>query len=52
VVRGWEYVDDASDELFLLNRERGKRLGVTIPLAKFQTVDDYIRTTASYESTK
>jgi hypothetical protein len=52
VVRGWEYVDDAPDELFLLNRDREKRLGVTIPLAKLQTADDYIRTIASYESTK
>jgi hypothetical protein len=52
VVRGWEYVDDAPDELFLLNRDREKRLGVAIPLAEFQTADDYIRTIASYESSK
>ena len=52
VVHGWEYVDDAPDELFLLNRDREKRLGVKIPLAEFKTADDYIRTIASYESTK
>jgi hypothetical protein len=51
VVRGWEYIDDAPDELFLLNRDREKRLGVTIPLVSFQTADDYIRTIARYEST-
>jgi hypothetical protein len=51
LVRGWEYLDDAHDELFLLNRDREKRLGVKIPLGDFQTVDDYIRTIAKYEST-
>src|SRR5438552_975804 len=40
VVRGWEYTDDGPDELYLLNRDREKRLGVQIPLAKLQTVDD------------
>jgi hypothetical protein len=52
VVRGREYVDDAPNELFLLNRDREKRLGVVIPLTEFQTADDYIRTIASYESSK
>ena len=52
VVRGWEQVDDAPDELFLLNRDREKRLGVTIPLAAFRTADDYIRTIATYETKK
>jgi hypothetical protein len=50
VVRGWEYLDDAPDELFLLNRDREKRLGVKIPLGDLQTVDDYIRAVAKYES--
>jgi hypothetical protein len=52
VVRGWEYLDDAPDELFLLNRDRQKRLGVAIPLGDFQTADDYIRTIAKHESSK
>jgi hypothetical protein len=51
LVRGWEYLDDAHDELFVLNRDREKRLGVKIPLGDFQTVDDYIRMVAKYEST-
>ena len=50
VVRGWEYLDDASDELFLLNREREKRLGVRICLKDFGTVDDYIRQIAQHQS--
>jgi len=50
VVRGWEYSDDGPDELFLLNQDREKRLGVTIPLGDFHTVDDYIRAIAKYES--
>jgi hypothetical protein len=52
VVRGWEHVDDAPDEVFLLNRDLEKRLGVKIPLGDLQTADDYIRTIARYESTK
>lgn len=52
VVRGWEYVDDATDELYLLNHDREKRLGITIPLVKFKTADDYIRGIARYESPK
>jgi hypothetical protein len=50
VVRGWEYTDDGPDELYLLNRDREKRLGVQIPLAELQTVDDYIRTIGAFES--
>jgi hypothetical protein len=49
-VRGWEYTDDGPDELYLLNRDREKRLGVQIPLAELQTLDDYIRTVGSFES--
>jgi hypothetical protein len=49
VVRGWEYTDDGPDELFLLNRDREKRLGVQIPLAELKTVDDYIRTVGAFE---
>jgi hypothetical protein len=50
VVQGWEYSDAGPDELFLLNRDREKRLGVKIPLGDFHTVDDYIRAIAKYES--
>jgi len=50
VVRGWEYTDDGPDELYLLNRDREKRLGVQIPLAELKTVDDYIRTVGAFES--
>lgn len=49
-VRGWEYTDDGSDELYLLNRDREKRFGVPIPLAELKTVDDYIRTVGAFES--
>jgi len=50
VVRGWEYVDDGPDEIYLLNRNREKRLGVQISLAELKTVDDYIRTVGAFES--
>ena len=50
VVRGWEYSDDGPDELFLLNRDREKRLGVQIPVSELRTVDDYIRTVGAFES--
>ena len=50
VLRGWTHVDDSPDELLLVNREREKRLGVTIPIANFMTVDEYIRAIGRFES--
>lgn len=50
VVRGWEYTDGGLDELYLLNRDREKRLGVQIPLAELITADDYIRKVGGFES--
>lgn len=50
VVQGWEYTDDGPDELYLLNRDRERRLGVHIPLTTLQTVDDYIRMVGEFES--
>jgi hypothetical protein len=47
-VRGREYGGDRNDELYFLNRDREKRLGVKIPLAKIKTADDYIRTIVKY----
>lgn len=49
VVKGWPYLDDSPDELLLVNREREMRLGVRIPLASIQTVDEYIRTVGKLE---
>lgn len=50
VVRGWEYADDGPDEVYLLNRDREKRLGAHIPLEELQTVDEYIRHVGALES--
>lgn len=52
VIRGWEYLDDSRNEIFLLNREREKSLGVQIPLKELHTVDDYIRIIAPLLSQK
>lgn len=48
VVQGWEYHGDRLDEIYFLNRDREKSLGVKIPLAEIQTADDYIRTIVKY----
>ncbi len=50
VAEGWSYLDDSADELFLVYREREKRLGVRIPIASIHTVDEYIRTLGHLES--
>ncbi len=41
--KDWEYFDESADDLFFINKDREKRLGIVIDLTKMVTLDDYIR---------